>query len=137
MNRRLLTLSLAAVVLTAGLALNPDVRLADDGTPEVELRTSSVASADRSLDHCLRQIRTEWGGACGDGALEVRLQNTCRQALRMHWCVRENTGRLRCGLNPSLAPRAVSTAHSCDARRPAELLIEACPVGARCRVRAR
>lgn len=136
MNRRLLTLSLATLALVGGLAVNADMRLADDGMPELELRTSSLASADRSLDHCLRQVRTEWG-AEGATSVAVHLQNTCSQPVRMHWCVRENSGRLRCGLNPSLTPRAVSTAHSTDARRPAELLFEACEVGARCRVSAR
>ena len=95
---------------------------------------TSVAKADRSMDHCIQPVSTEWG-ACGNAdGVKVQLRNTCAEAVRLHWCVREKSGRLHCGVHPSLAPRASSEARACQSERPPEVLFEACGTGDRCRV---
>ena len=83
-----------------------------------------------SFDHCIRPTSTRWHG----DRLEARLTNTCSQPVRVHWCLRQSDDDLRCGISPALRPRASTTARAIDAKRPIELLIEACEVGGDCRV---
>ncbi|NIU64016.1 MAG: hypothetical protein GWN73_00600 [Actinobacteria bacterium] len=83
-----------------------------------------------SFDHCIRAGEAQWNG----DRLETPLRNTCRQPVRVHWCVRQKDDDLKCGVNPILRPRATTTARAIDAKRPVELLIEACEVGGDCRV---
>lgn len=95
----------------------------------------ATAKADRSMDHCIEAVSTEWG-ACGNAdGVQVQLKNTCREAVRLHWCVRETSGRLHCGVHPSLSPNGTSQARACRSPRPPEVLFEACGTDDRCRVR--
>lgn len=95
----------------------------------------SPAKADRSMDHCVETRAPEWG-ACGNAdGVTVELRNTCDESIRVHWCVREKSGRLHCGVHPALAPSGTSEARACESERPPELLFEACDTSDRCRVR--
>jgi len=97
----------------------------------ISIAAPSQRTEAASFDHCIRPTSTQWNG----DRLETRLANTCSQPVRVHWCVRQNDDDLRCGVSPALRPRATTTARAIDAKRPVELLIEACEVGGDCRVR--
>lgn len=96
----------------------------------VAVAGSSQPTEAASFDHCIRPTETRWNG----DRLEASLRNNCRQPLRVHWCVRQEDDDLKCGVSPMLRPRATTTARATDAKRPVELLIEACEVGGGCRV---
>jgi len=96
----------------------------------IGIAAPSQHSAAASFDYCIRTGDAQWDG----DDLETRIRNTCRQPVRVHWCVRQKDDDLRCGINPALRPSASTTARATDAKRPVELLIEACEVGGGCRV---
>ena len=96
----------------------------------VAVAAPSQPTAAASFDHCIRAGEARWEG----DRLETPLRNACRQPVRLHWCVRQKDDDLKCGVNPILRPSATTTARAIDAKRPMELLIEACEVGGDCRV---
>ena len=129
--KRTLKLAFALLAGFTAFSLHTQVAYDDAGEPITELAVGGLLHADQTVDPCVRSMSAAWEGE----TYRVQLQNTCSHAIRVHWCVRAKDDRLQCGINPALPPNHVTAAHAADAKKPAELLVEACSVGERCRVR--
>ncbi len=120
-----------------GLAVHGQMHRTNDGRVVVEMGTADVATADANLSRCIRRTGAQWGAACdADGSYQVDLVNSCDQPIRVHWCVREENDRLKCGVSPFIGAGQSVRAQSCNAKRPVEIHYEVCEAGGSCRVHA-
>ena len=114
----------------AALSLHLDAERVDDGVT-LRVDVASPAHAARNRDHCVRE---QAGGWDGDN-YQVRLTNTCREPIRVHWCVTKSDGHQHCQVHSFVPPRGLVAGTARNAARPLELRFEACPQGERCRLR--